>query len=427
MRTTTPTTISGVTTACLFLLSATAFGQADLVKSEGITGPLHQAHLGKIVFTEKPVPIERLKETDFLKAFELKETGDLAISAFMGTSLTNYLHRLAPDLPVHELTRSGNYQVSFFVDGVLIHRDDLPSAAIPTQNKNTKTVFSLTFINSANPASPWGPVWHRFLLNGGEQALTAGKHLLKLELRPYLKTTDVKVGDLIAAGELHLTVTKPKVDEKLTAIQPIQAGSGWEISKDAYDEEKIRELNRHIVEKLYKEIRSIVVIRNGKLLIEEYFNGAKRNTLHNTRSVGKSFASTVMGIAIGDGHIRSEEQTLRVFYDLGNFAHYSSKKETVTLKSLLTMSSGFDANDDDPKSPGNEEKMYPTSDWIKFALNLPMDDKTGVGEKWRYFSAGANLLGDIINKSVPGGLERYADQKLFQPLGITKYKWQYTP
>jgi CubicO group peptidase (beta-lactamase class C family) len=71
--------------------------------------------------------------------------------------------------------------------------------------------------------------------------------------------------------------------------------------------------------------------------------------------------------------------------------------------------------------------MYPTDNWVKFALDVPMDDKTAVGEKWRYFTAGVIALGDIINKSVPGGLEKYAGEKLFQPLGITKYQWQYTP
>jgi CubicO group peptidase (beta-lactamase class C family) len=91
------------------------------------------------------------------------------------------------------------------------------------------------------------------------------------------------------------------------------------------------------------------------------------------------------------------------------------------------MSSAFDANDDDPNSPGNEAKMYPTGNWVKFALDLPLDDKTVAGEKWRYFTAGVVVLGDILNRSVPGGLEKYADIKLFQPLGITKYQWEYTP
>ena len=409
------------------LLSGTAFGQADIVKSDGITSPLHQANLGKVIFTAKSIPVESLNESVFLKTFELKETGDLAIKAFLGDSLTNYLHRLAPELSVDELTRNGNYQFSFFVDGVLIHKENLHPAWVPAENKNTKTIFAASFVNSANPESRWGAIWHIFLLNGGQQALTAGKHLLRLELRPYLQTNELKVGDLIASGELQLTVIKPNVNNNLMAIQKVQAGSEWPISSDTYDEEKIQKLNREIAENLYKEIKSIIVIKNGKLLIEEYFNGADRKTLHNTRSVGKSFASTMMGIAINDGYISSENQTLKDFYDLRNFANYSPKKETVAIKSLLTMSSGFDANDDDSNSPGNEENMYPTANWVKFALDLPMDDKTRVGEKWRYFTAGVIVLGDIINKSVPGGLEKYADQKLFQPLGITKYQWEYTP
>src|SRR5215203_2912204 len=420
--------ILGIKTAALVALSAaTAFGQADIVKNEGITSPLHQANLGKIVFTRKSIPIENLKETDFLKTFVLTGTDDLAMRAFTGNSLTNYLHALAPELSVDELTRNGNYQFSFFVDGRLIHKENLNPFWFSAENKNTKTTYGAVFINSATPESTWGAIWHIFLLSGGAQALSAGKHSLKVELRPYLKTTELKVGDLLAAGELPLTVIQPTVDSKLTAIQPIQPGSGWQISKDAYDTEKIKELNREIAENLYKDITSIVVIKNGELLIEEYFNGANRSTLHNPRSVGKSFASTMMGIAINDGYIKSENQTLKDFYDLRGFANYSTKKESVTLKNLLTMSSGFAGNDDDQNSPGNEEKMYPTDNYVKFALDLPMDDKKENGKTWNYFTAGVVVLGDIINKSVPGGLEKYADEKLFQPLGIKNYQWQYTP
>ena len=135
------------------------------------------------------------------------------------------------------------------------------------------------------------------------------------------------------------------------------------------------------------------VIRDGRLLVEEYFNGATRDTLHDTRSVGKSFASTMMGIAIDDGYIKSENQTLKDFYDLRKFANYSAQKEGVSLKSLLTMSSAFDGNDDNEDSPGNEEKMYPTGDWIKFALDLPMDQtRAGANEVEVEFSSGDEAL-----------------------------------
>ncbi|MEM6769154.1 MAG: serine hydrolase, partial [Bacteroidota bacterium] len=97
------------------------------------------------------------------------------------------------------------------------------------------------------------------------------------------------------------------------------------------------------------------------------------------------------------------------------------------LKSLLTMSSGITGDDFDPESPGNEELMYPTSDWVKFGLNLPMDPNKTIGQNWNYLTAGAVILGDILNRTVPEGLEAYAEEKLFAPLGIKGYKWQYTP
>src|SRR5687767_11727481 len=98
----------------LFLIFPTfIFGQTDLLKTDGITSALHQANVGKITFMEKPIPIENYKETDFLKTYELKPTGDLNLRVFMNNSLTNYLHRLAPELSAEELIKQGNYQVSF--------------------------------------------------------------------------------------------------------------------------------------------------------------------------------------------------------------------------------------------------------------------------------------------------------------------------
>jgi CubicO group peptidase (beta-lactamase class C family) len=71
--------------------------------------------------------------------------------------------------------------------------------------------------------------------------------------------------------------------------------------------------------------------------------------------------------------------------------------------------------------------MYPKTDWVKFTLDLPMDSRKTNGGQWDYFTAGVVLLGDILDKAVPNGLEKYADERLFTPLGISGYQWQYTP
>jgi CubicO group peptidase (beta-lactamase class C family) len=409
------------------LFSAVAFAQGDIVRSDGVTSPVHQANVGRITFMAKPIPIENYREADFLSSYELKESGDLGIGVFLRNSLTNYLHRLAPEMSATELAKNGNYQFSFFVDGALVYRENLHVGAGTEASKHTRTVFRVPLQSTTNEGS-WGRfLWNRFLWSGGDDALGSGTHLLKIEIRPYLKNITLNVGDIIAAGQLQLIINKPPIDERLADIQVIQPQSGWQISNASYDKERIKALNRKIAERTFKEITSLIVIKDGRLLVEEYFNGANRETLHNTRSVGKSFASTMAGVAIAEGHIKGTDQTLKDFYDLSKFANYSSKKDGVTIKSLLTMSSAFLGTDFDEASPGNEEKMYPTSDWVKFALDLPMDDKKEIGKTWDYFTAGVVVLGDIIHRSVPGGLEKYAHEELFTPLGVTNYKWQYTP
>lgn len=417
-----------------FLLAATClminslFAQiSDLVTSDSITYPVHKEHIGTIAFMEKLIPIEEFKASDFLQSVELKEKGDLNIRVFMGNSLTNYLHPLAPGLSAEELTQYGNYQFTFLVDGVKIYVENLNVRAGSADSKNKKTVFRIPLISSTDEDS-WGRfLWNRFWLSGGQEACANGEHVLKIEIRPYLNQKELLVGELIAEGQLKVRTPVVVVDEKRIRIQPIKSHKDWSVSTDRIDTTKIEELNRNILTNVYKDLTSIVVVKDGKLLLEEYFNGAANNSLHDTRSVGKTFASTLLGMAIRDGYIQNEEQRLSAFYDLKKYQNYSSVKDSVALKDLLTMSSAFQGFDMDESSPGNEEKMYPTSNWVDFTLNLPVDETKILEKRWEYFTAGVVLLGDVLNKSVPNSLKQYADQNLFKPLGISKYQWQFTP
>lgn len=404
------------------------FGQSsDLVKSDSITYPIHKNNMGKIAFMGKTIPIEVFKESDFLTSFELKDKIDLNIRVFMGNSLTNYLHTLSPQLSADELTQNGNYQFTFLVDNIKTYEENLNVGAGSAESKNQRTVFRIPFISSSNEDS-WGLfLWNRFLMSGGQDALTSGEHTLKIEIRPYLKLTEVLVGDLIAEGQVKVLVPEVKINEKLVRIQAIKPLKDWQLSTDYIDTAKIEMLNKKILTENYKDITSIVVIKEGKLLLEEYFNGTKRNTLHDTRSVGKTFASTLLGIAIRDGYIQSETQILSAFYDLKKNQNYSPSKDSIQLKDLLSMSSVLTGLDTDPQSPGTEENMYPTPNWVDFTLNLPVDTTKLEEKRWEYFTAGVVVLGDVVHKSVPNGLEQYAAKNLFQPLGITKYKWQFTP
>ncbi|MGH2666400.1 serine hydrolase domain-containing protein [Flavobacterium sp.] len=412
----------------IFLTTFNLFGQTiNLVKSDSIIYPIHKANIGKIAFMGQTIPIETFKQSDFLTSFDFKEKTDLNIRVFLGNSLTNSLHLLSSQSIADELTKNGNYQFTFFIDDKKIYAENLNVGAGSADSKNQRTVFRIPLISSTNEDS-WGRfLWNRFLTNGGQEALTNGEHLLKIEIRPYLKLTEVLIGNIIAEGQIKIIVPEIKIDEKLVKVQTIKPLKDWQISTEKINSAKIEELNRKIATQTYKNITSVVVIKDKKILIEEYFNGATRNTLHDTRSVGKSFASTMLGIAIKEGYIKDETQTLKDFYNLKTFQNYSSSKDSITLQSLLTMSSPFDGSDINQDSPGHEENMYPTNNWVDFTLNLPVDKTKTAGKQWDYFTAGVVVLGDVIHKSVPGGLEKYAAKNLFHPLGITKYKWQFTP
>ncbi len=177
----------------------------------------------------------------------------------------------------------------------------------------------------------------------------------------------------------------------VTAQQTQQNVFGWGISQETYDKQLVDSLKSKITQNTYKQINSIIIIKNGKLLIEEYFNGADRNQVHDSRSVGKTFASALLGIALKEGYIKGIDQTLSEFYDLKKYRHYSDEKSRVRLRDLLTMSSGFDGNDNDDRSVGNEENMYPQANWVEWALNLPMVQDRGPGDKWSYFTAEYHL------------------------------------
>jgi CubicO group peptidase (beta-lactamase class C family) len=203
--------------------------------------------------------------------------------------------------------------------------------------------------------------------------------------------------------------------------------NGWPVEQSTALEAALEPLDGAIRNDEYKLINSVVIIRAGKLVFERYYNGAERDDIHNPRSVGKTFVSPLLGLALEHGYLDSLDQRLGEFYDLEAYPNYSEKKARVTLRQLANMASGFEGFDFVPESIGNEENMYPEPDWVKWTLSLPMSETREPGDEWRYFTAGIVLLGDILNRVLPGGLENYAHLNLFEPLGIDNYQWQHTP
>jgi CubicO group peptidase (beta-lactamase class C family) len=387
-----------------------------------------QLQVGRIGFSNRAIGVDTLEKVRFVDRYHLTNTSNLFIGVTLAKPLAVSLQELAPGISKDSLAKIGNDQFNFYIDHKLVYQTNLLPGAPTAAQQQSQTHWTKPLIDNQHEGAWWSQsAWNRFMRNGGEGALTEGNHLLRMELRPYVKLEGIKVGAVIAAGELSMLVNlKPVVNVNAVSLTAIKPYNDIAVSKEKFDHDKIKVLKANIEANVFKHVTSIVVLKNGKLLIEEYFNGAQRDSLHDVRSVGKSFASTLTGIAIDDGYLQSEQQQLKDFYKLQPFKNYSRTKDSVRLKDLLTMSSTFDGDDDDPQSPGNEENMYPTDNWLDFALNLPLNPSKYHGQ-WHYFTTGVVLLGQVLHEKVPGGLEKYADAKLFKPLGINNYQWQYTP
>jgi CubicO group peptidase (beta-lactamase class C family) len=118
----------------------------------------------------------------------------------------------------------------------------------------------------------------------------------------------------------------------------------------------------------HRDLKGIVIVRDGRLVSEQYFNGDSADTLHDIRSATKSLTSLLMGIAIQKGLVHSIDDSIALYLP----GLPKDGKEKITIEDLLTMRSGLDAYDDDASSPGNENTLDASSDWIRTVYAVPM-------------------------------------------------------
>ena len=177
-----------------------------------------------------------------------------------------------------------------------------------------------------------------------------------------------------------------------------------------------------VIDGTYLDVRSILVYHKNALRLEEYFYGFDRDRPHQMRSLTKSVISLLAGSAVDRGLLSADEPVLaRLGYPA--YENPDPRKAKVTLTDLLSNQSGFACDDRDNASPGNEVKLYETSDWVKAFVDLPMTADPGtVG---RYCSGGIITAGRIIERAVGKPLTEFAQEALFGPLGIHPHDWKW--
>jgi CubicO group peptidase (beta-lactamase class C family) len=223
--------------------------------------------------------------------------------------------------------------------------------------------------------------------------------------------------------------------------RPEQTGDGWQTaSVEAVGMEPVplRSLLRLINTTEDHMIHSLLIVKDGKLVFEEYWRGTDlvpanlepvtrefdRNTLHYVASVSKSITSALTGIALDRGTLTDVNALLFDYFPEHEDLRTGANGE-ITLKHLLSFSSGYEWNEfvygfGDPRDSHNQ--MFASPDPVRYLLDRDM--VTEPGAEFHYNSGDTNLMGEVVRRvsGYPTLLD-FAEDNLFVPLGIDDYQW----
>ena len=249
----------------------------------------------------------------------------------------------------------------------------------------------------------------------------------------------------LIAISIVFVVSLGSCSSKYTYEIPEKNDDGWataSLQNVGLNEEKLGELIQDINQGKYKNIHSILIVKDESLVFEEYFDGYtfdyfgdqfkgehtefEVNTIHNLASVTKAYTSASIGIAVDHGFIPSVEQPIFTYFPEYSYLN-DSEKNKITLEHLLTMTSGLEWNEGDVPLTDIERndliQLFVVSDPIEYILAKPVVAEPGT--RFYYSGGDINLLGEIIKEATGLRIDEFTERYLFGPLGITDYEWKF--
>jgi CubicO group peptidase (beta-lactamase class C family) len=222
----------------------------------------------------------------------------------------------------------------------------------------------------------------------------------------------------------------PRLDENDSPVidyqySPPQTQQGhWEASslkEQNIDSEKVEALISSILAGKEGQVESLLLIRGGKLVVEEYFYGVHRDYVHSIQSVTKSITSIIFGTALKE--IGSLDQPVFNFFPEYSNSKWVSEKYQIDLKHLLTMSASISWNEELPYTdPNNSNTAMNNSDeWIGYVLNCEEGSEPGVISA--YTSGLSILVGGVIKNVTGKYIDEVAREGLFKDLAIEEFTW----
>lgn len=208
---------------------------------------------------------------------------------------------------------------------------------------------------------------------------------------------------------------------------PEKLDDGWEVTsldEVNINKEIIQDVTGDIKENKFKGIYGLLIVKENFLVFEEYFNGYSVNSLHEIFSITKSVTSSLIGISIDKGFINNVDDRLLSYMPQYVDDISDETMNEITLAHILTLTSGIEWDEEtysysDPRN--SETQMFNTFDWMKFVISRPVTHTPGT--VYEYNTGSVHLLSAVIKNAVDSYADKFAEDYLFGPLGITTYDW----
>jgi CubicO group peptidase (beta-lactamase class C family) len=235
----------------------------------------------------------------------------------------------------------------------------------------------------------------------------------------------------LTGGFIWLNNGKPPAnDEGTKQSHPREFPSYWPTEEWRYAAPEEMGFDESVLQDMVDDIKSapsnvkvdsIVVIKNGYIVFEEYFNNYTADKPHIIYSCTKSFVSTIFGIAHENGAIPNLDTKLLDIFPDRTPENMDEWKESITLRDMLMMSAGFDARDSWIYQWEKLNDLHEAPDAVDYMLDLPMAFEPGI--RFEYTNGVSHLLSCIITEETGQSAAEYGQKYLFGPLGITLSQW----
>ncbi len=166
--------------------------------------------------------------------------------------------------------------------------------------------------------------------------------------------------------------------------------------------------------------RAFILIRNGQIVYEQYFNGSSVTDSNNVASVSKSMLSALFGIAMNQGLIFTAEDTLMTYLPEYFEGETDPQKLNLTIRDFLTMSHGLTWTEN-----VSDRALNFSDNQIEDILSLPIVDEPGTF--FNYSTGVSHVLSALLTEATGMSTCEFAHEYLFEPMGIEAEFWGIDP